>query len=87
MPSPTLERAPRWRFNNGNTNTGWLVGAGVEYAFTQNWTAKLEYDYLALNNASFTVTVPSIGLVDTFTNGGRNVQTLTVGVNYLFNLY
>jgi outer membrane immunogenic protein len=72
--------------SNSNTNTGWLVGAGVEYAFTQNWTAKLEYDYLALNNASFTVTVPGVG-VDTFTNGGRNVQTLTVGVNYLFNLY
>jgi outer membrane immunogenic protein len=71
--------------SNGNTNTGWLVGAGVEYAFTQNWTAKLEYDYLALNNASYTVTVPGFG-VDTFTNGGRNVQTLTVGVNYLFNL-
>jgi outer membrane immunogenic protein len=71
--------------SNGNTNTGWLVGAGVEYAFTQNWTAKLEYDYLALNNASYTVIVPGFG-ADTFTNGGRNVQTLTVGVNYLFNM-
>ena len=71
--------------SNSNTNSGWLVGAGVEYAITQNWTAKLEYDYLALNNARFTVTVPSTGLVDTFTNGGRNVQTVTVGVNYLFN--
>ena len=72
--------------SNSNTNSGWLVGAGVEYAFTQNWTAKLEYDYLALNNASFNVTIPSTAQVDTFTNGGRNVQTLTVGVNYLFNL-
>jgi opacity protein-like surface antigen len=45
----------------------------------------LEYDYLALNNASFNVTIPSTGVVDTFTNGGRNVQTVTVGVNYLFN--
>jgi outer membrane immunogenic protein len=71
--------------NNGNTNVGWLLGAGVEYAFTPNWTAKVEYDYLALNNASFNVTVPGLGVVDTFTNGGRNVQTLTFGVNYLFN--
>jgi outer membrane immunogenic protein len=71
--------------SNGNTNSGWLVGAGVEYAFTQNWTAKLEYDYLALNNASYNVTVPGLGVVDTFTNGGRNVQTVTAGVNYLFN--
>jgi outer membrane immunogenic protein len=68
---------------NGNSNVGWLLGTGFEYAFTQNWTAKVEYDYLALNNASHNVTLPS-GAVDTFTNGGRNVQTLTVGVNYLF---
>jgi outer membrane immunogenic protein len=71
--------------SNGNTNVGWLAGAGFEYAFTQNWTAKLEYDYLALNNASYTVTVPGVG-ADTFTNGGRNVQTFTVGVNYLFGM-
>ena len=72
--------------SNGNTNVGWLVGAGFEYAFTQNWTAKLEYDYLALNNASYNVTVPGARHVDTFTNGGRNVQTFTVGVNYLFGM-
>jgi outer membrane immunogenic protein len=71
--------------SNSNTNVGWLLGAGFEYAFTQNWTAKVEYDYLALNNASYNVTIPSTAQVDTFTNGGRNVQTVTVGVNYLFN--
>ena len=61
------------------------MGAGFEYAFTQNWTAKFnKYDYLALNNASYNVTVPG-ALVLTFTNGGRNVQTFTVGVNYLFH--
>jgi outer membrane immunogenic protein len=71
--------------SNSNTNVGWLLGAGFEYALTQNWTAKVEYDYLALNNASYSVTIPSTAVVDTFTNGGRNVQTVTVGVNYLFN--
>ncbi|WP_163327174.1 outer membrane protein, partial [Enterobacter ludwigii] len=24
---------------------GWTVGAGIEHAFTPNWTAKLEYAY------------------------------------------
>ena len=69
--------------SNGNTNVGWLVGAGFEYAFTQNWTARLEYDYLALNNASYTVTVPGVG-VDTFT-GGRNVRRQSRS-NYLFGM-
>jgi outer membrane immunogenic protein len=31
--------------NNNNNNIGWTVGAGAEYAFTNNWTVKLEYLY------------------------------------------
>ncbi|MGD9658957.1 MAG: outer membrane protein [Methylocystis sp.] len=30
------------------TATGWTVGGGVEYAFLQNWSAKLEYLYTNL---------------------------------------
>ncbi len=71
--------------SNSSTNAGWLLGAGFEYAFTNNWTAKVEYDYLALNNASYSVAIPGTAIVDTFTNGGRNVQTVTFGINYLFN--
>ena len=63
---------------------GWLVGAGVEYAFTQNWTANLEYDFLGLNNASYTIAVPGVG-GDTFSTRNRDVQMLTVEVNYLFD--
>jgi outer membrane immunogenic protein len=69
---------------NGNTNTGWVAGAGIEWAFANNWTAKFEYDYVGLSNKSLTVTLPS-GVPDTFSTNNRNVQTLTVGVNYLFN--
>jgi outer membrane immunogenic protein len=70
--------------SNSNTNSGWLVGAGIEWAFTQSVTAKVEYDFLGLTNASYTVVVPGVG-TDTFSTGNRNVQMLTVGVNYLFN--
>jgi outer membrane immunogenic protein len=28
------------------TRWGWIVGVGWEYGFTQNWTAKLEYNYI-----------------------------------------
>ena len=31
-----------------DTNTGWTVGGGVEYAFANNWTAKAEYLYVDL---------------------------------------
>ena len=69
---------------NGNTNTGWTAGAGIEWAFANNWTAKFEYDYVGLSDKSLTVTIPGIG-PDTFSTNNRNVQMVTVGVNYLFN--
>jgi outer membrane immunogenic protein len=75
--------------SNSNTNSGWLAGAGVEYAFTQNWTARVEYDYLGLGNKSFTVPAgffaPAVLAGDTFSTRNHNIQMLTVGVNYLFN--
>jgi outer membrane immunogenic protein len=72
--------------NCGNNAGGWLVGAGVEYAFTNNRTVKFEYDYLGLG--SRTVSIPATAPLlagDTFTSNNRNVQMVKVGVNYLFN--
>jgi outer membrane immunogenic protein len=74
-------------FTNCNNNTGgWLVGVGVEYAFTNNWTVKAEYDYLGLGNRTFIVPAGAPFLAgDTFNSNNRNVQMFKVGFNYLFN--
>jgi outer membrane immunogenic protein len=72
--------------SGNNTNSGWLVGGGVEYAWTPNWSTKLEFDYLGLRNASYAVPAASPVLPgDVFNSTGRAVMTLTGGVNYLFN--
>ena len=72
--------------NCGNSTGGWLLGAGFEYAFTNNWTVKAEYDYLGLGSRTFVLPVGSPFLPgDTFTSNNRNVQTFKIGVNYLFN--
>jgi outer membrane immunogenic protein len=72
--------------NCGNNTGGWLVGAGVEYAFTNNWTVKFEYDYLGLGNRTIVIPATAPFLAgDTFTSNNRNVQMVKVGVNYLFN--
>jgi len=65
---------------------GFLLGAGVEYAVTNNWTIKAEYDWIDIKGRTFLVPAGSPFLVgDTFTSSGRNVQEFKVGFNYLFN--
>ena len=72
--------------SNSFTEGGWLLGAGLEWAFADNWSARFEYDYLGLNGRTFTVAVGSPFLAgDTFTTSGRSVQMATVGINYRFN--
>ena len=71
---------------NNNTYSGWVVGAGVEWAFTNNWTAKLEYDYLGLSSQTTTVPLTSPILAgDTITTNTRDLEMVKVGINYLFN--
>jgi len=72
---------------NSSTNVGWLAGFGLEWAFAPHWSVKLEYDYVGINDRTFTANgtvVPALAS-DTFTAGNRNVQMGKVGINYLFN--
>ena len=72
--------------DTSHTVSGWMVGAGIEYAFTNNWTVKLEYDFLKLPDRTFVLpgtTIPALA-GDTITSD-HNVQMVKVGVNYLFN--
>lgn len=61
----------------GSTRGGWMLGAGVEYGVTPNWSAKLEYNYLDLGTDN--LVLPPATSVDT------NVHTLKAGINYRFN--
>jgi len=33
-------------------DSGWVAGAGLEYALTPNWTIRFEYDYIGLGNST-----------------------------------
>ena len=71
---------------SNNRNSGWLVGAGIEWAFLPNWSAKVEYNYLGLDDRTFIVPAGPLFLAgDTFTQSNRNIQMVKVGINYLFN--
>ena len=58
-----------------DTRAGWTVGGGVEWAFIGNWSAKLEYLYVDLNDSTFTIT----GI-----QNGNRFGLIRAGVNYHF---
>jgi outer membrane immunogenic protein len=71
--------------SNNSTTTGWLVGGGVEWAFSNNWSAKIEYDFLGLSGQTFN----STGVVlagDRFSTSNPNIQMVKFGVNYRFGM-
>ena len=68
------------------TQAGWTAGAGIEFAFAPNWTAKVEYLYVNLGN--FTCPPTSCG-GGTFLNPVPDTVTFTeniirAGINYKF---
>jgi outer membrane immunogenic protein len=53
-------------------HVGWTVGGGAEYAVTEHWTARLEYDYLKFASRAFPFSGPAgpgIGAAPTGTVG------------------
>jgi outer membrane immunogenic protein len=71
--------------NSASTNptrTGWTAGAGLEYALNQNWTAKLEYDYLGFGSQSLNLATATTPVYTT--NASLNVQEIKAGINYKF---
>jgi outer membrane immunogenic protein len=72
--------------STSNSNSGWTAGAGVEWAFRRNWSARIEYDFVGLNSRTFTLANSIGGLPagDQFTSSNRNIQLVNVGINYKF---
>ena len=58
---------------------GYTVGAGLEYMFAPNWSAKVEYQYYDFGRYNFVSTVPAVA--GSFNN---DEHTVKLGVNYRF---
>ena len=79
----------------GVWHTGGVAGAGAEYAFLGNWSAKLEYDYIALTQqqvylpGTFTEISPVLGtgtssLPTSAVLRSTGLQLVKFGINYRF---
>ncbi len=61
--------------SESKTEIGWTGGAGVEWGFAPNWSAKAEYLYMALGDRHFNITGADNGLQSSL---------LRLGINYHF---
>ncbi len=77
-PSPATSGYPA---NNSSTEFGWTAGAGIEAAFAENWTAKVEYLYVDLANGSCTTACgsPATAVAVSF-----NESLIRAGINFKF---
>jgi outer membrane immunogenic protein len=72
--------------STSNSNYGWTVGAGAEWAFWGNLSARLEYDYIGLNSQTFAVPAgaPAPIAGTSFSGQSRSFQMVNLGLNYKF---
>ena len=69
-------------FAVSDVRTGYVVGGGLEYGFSQNWSAKAEYAYLDFGTNSYNV---GFGGATTATGIKTEMQQVKLGLNYRFN--
>ena len=68
-----------------DTRSGWIVGAGLAWAYSSNWSAKIEYDYLNFPTKPVDFSGIVAGQPTTFnTNNNQNISELKLGINYKF---
>jgi outer membrane immunogenic protein len=69
-----------------STEFGWTVGAGVEYAITDNFTARIEYLYVDLSNGTCNVNC-SFAVAPPPTSVSLTESLARVGVDFKFNAF
>ena len=67
---------------------GWTAGAGIEWAFADNWTAKVEYLFVDLGSTNFncsTACVSATGGPPISGNVSLTENLVRAGINFKFN--
>ena len=66
--------------------SGWTVGAGLEWAFWNNWSAKLEYDFYNFGTRTLTFTGTFAGVPEVVPGIEirQRASVAKFGINYRF---
>jgi outer membrane immunogenic protein len=65
------------------TRWGWMVGAGVEYAFLDSWSGKIEYNYMGLGTRTPNFTSAN-GFTSVTYSIRESISVVKLGINYRF---
>jgi outer membrane immunogenic protein len=75
--------------SSGSTDKwGWTIGAGVEHAFSANWSAKLEYNYVQFDTDNMSIDYSINGSPTAsydLVSSRENVHMVKFGLNYKFS--
>jgi outer membrane immunogenic protein len=72
-------------FRGSRDEFGWMVGAGVEYGFTPNWSAKIEYNFMDFGSDRIGF-VDQFGFRDDF-DVDQQAHVIKFGINYRFGAF
>jgi outer membrane immunogenic protein len=78
-------------FSGSRSRWGWTVGTGVEFGLFDNWSARIEYDYLDFGNKNIAFNgtlIENVGnsfAIQRDVNLKQQIHMVTVGLNYRFN--
>ena len=69
---------------DSDTNSGWTVGAGVEWSFAPAWSAKLEYNFMDFGSDTNRFCARGVGC-GSGVDVDQHIHLVTVGLNYRFS--
>lgn len=84
MSTETLIPTTGITIGNDDTRVGWTAGAGVDYAFSNNWFTGLEYRYSQYQSKSFVYPIPvlTLGVIGLKQDLSNNQVTARIGYKF-----
>jgi outer membrane immunogenic protein len=68
-------------FEGFDTRTGWTAGAGVEWAFSRNWSVNVEYDYYSFGSGTLSLSDNINGFTGQV-DAKQTIQVVKAGLNF-----
>jgi outer membrane immunogenic protein len=68
------------------TRVGWTAGAGLEWAFANNWSAFIEYDHFGFGTKNITFAAPAAARPGIY-GVKQDIDLVKVGLNYRFHVF